>query len=130
MAGIHEVARAAGITDAQARTLFGAILDFVSKDDANGKPNRVFIKGFGTFRRATMKARTIHSPQIPDGVAHVPQQDVLRFKASPTTKTALNQAPAPKNGKKAKAPAAAKPTKAKKAPEPEPEAEEYTDGEE
>lgn len=116
MAGIDHIARVAGVTVPQARSMFAAIVEHAKGNDPNGKPNRIFIKDFGTFRRATRKARTIKSPQIPSGVAEVPEHDVLVFKAMPATKEALNPAraePAPA------APAPAKPA-AKKAPPPPP----------
>lgn len=104
MSGIHDVARAAGIKDTEAHALFQAILDSVNRDE------RVYVKGFGTFTRKVRAARTITSPQLADGVVHVPETVVIAFKASPTTKEMLNAKPETKAKPAAKT--AAKPAPA------------------
>lgn len=84
MAGIHKAARAAGVSDEQARSLFSSILTQV------GEGERVYVKDFGTFSMRVSKARTIRSPQIPGGVAEIPERNVLKFQVSPSAKKALN----------------------------------------
>lgn len=84
MAGIHSVAKVAGIKDQQAFALFNAILSAVN----DGK--RVYVKDFGSFIPVTRKARKVYSPQIPGGEADVPERRVIRFRASPVTRKVLN----------------------------------------
>lgn len=84
MPGIHQAARAAGISDEQARSLFASILTQAGQGD------RVYIKDFGTFSVRVAPARTIRSPQIPGGVAEVPERNVLKFQVSPAAKKLLN----------------------------------------
>lgn len=129
MAGIHVIARAAGIKDPQAKSLFAAIIQQVMDPEVK----RVFVKDFGTFYTKVRKARTIVSPQLLEGKAQVPARTVLMFRASPALKVMLNGngASKPKAEKPAKATAvpkpapAAKPAKAKPAkPAPAPAADE------
>jgi len=101
VAGIYEIAKSSKVPADQVRNVFNAILDSV-------KSEPVQIRDFGTFRTRTAGARTIKSPQIPGGVATVPERTVLRFKAAPATREALN------NGARS----AAKPAKAAKKPAP------------
>lgn len=84
MAGIHKMARAAGIKDSQAYALFSAILEEVKQG------RRVLIKDFGSFFQSKRQARTIYSPQIPGGQADVPERTLIRFRASPATRAVLN----------------------------------------
>jgi nucleoid DNA-binding protein len=90
MSGIHDIARKAGLKDTQVQSVFAAVLELVNGVDGNDKPLRVQVKGFGSFACSTLAARTISSPVLAAGTAEVPQRQVLRFKASPTTKAYLN----------------------------------------
>ncbi len=91
MAGVHGAARAAGIKDPQAHALFASILEQVK----NGE--RVFIKNFGSFFQTQRAARTVTSPQIPNGKAEVPEHLVMRFRPSPYVKAVLNGLVAPED---------------------------------
>jgi nucleoid DNA-binding protein len=84
MAGMHSVAKPAGVKDAQGYALFASILARVKSGE------RVYIKDFGTFWAVKRKARTITSPQIPGGTAEIPERMVLRFRPSPITRQVLN----------------------------------------
>lgn len=84
MAGIHKAARAAGINDMQAKSMFAAILSSV----ADGEP--VMVKDFGTFRLKHAAARYITSPQIPGGKMDIPARVMLKFQPAPYVKRFLN----------------------------------------
>ena len=84
MAGIHKVAREAGIKDSQVYALFSAILERVARGE------RVLVKDFGSFFPSKREARKIYSPQIPGGEADVPERIVMRFRASSATRAVLN----------------------------------------
>lgn len=72
MAGISDVANVAGIKPDEVKALFNAIK--VSTDP-------VIIKGFGTFKTVTRKARTARNPKTGEAV-QVPEKTVLAFKAA------------------------------------------------
>lgn len=90
MAGVHVIARAAGVKDTVALSLFSAILDQMAEG------NRVYIKDFGSFVPVKRKARVVLSPQIKGGRAEVPERMVIKFRPSPVTKKVLNGDDKPK----------------------------------
>jgi DNA-binding protein HU-beta len=72
MAGIADVAKAAGVKEEQVKAVFDAV---------KNSPERVIIKGFGSFTVKTRAARKGKNPQT--GVTiDIPAKDVLTFKAS------------------------------------------------
>jgi len=76
MAGIHEVARQAGLKDEEAAEIFNAILARCFAGES------VIIKGFGTFKVKRSKPRTITSSVLATGTAQVPAYERLAFHAS------------------------------------------------
>jgi len=80
MAGIHEVAKQAGLKDEEASEVFNAILARCAAGE------KVILKGFGSFQTKTTKARTIASPILEGGKATVPAYQRLTFKASSQTR--------------------------------------------
>jgi len=84
MASLHIVARAAGLKDKEARQLFLALFDTCREG------HKVYIHGFGTFYVVTQAARTVYSPQIPNGKADVPERLAFRFRQSTKLRAILN----------------------------------------
>ncbi|MFZ4857942.1 MAG: HU family DNA-binding protein [Desulfuromonadaceae bacterium] len=72
MAGIADVAKAAGVKEAEVKAVFEAI-----KNSAD----RVIIKGFGTFETKTRAARMGRNPQTGETIS-IQEKKVLAFKAS------------------------------------------------
>lgn len=101
MAGIHEVARQAGLKDEEAAEVFNAILARCKAGE------KVILKGFGSFQMKTTKARVIASPILEGGKATVPAYQRLAFKASAQTRNEVK-------GGKPKGAAKGTPAKAKK----------------
>ena len=93
MAGLHEVARQAGVRDAEASAVFEALTTFLHQGQ------RVIIKGFGTFELKEYKSRTVTSPLLPDGKASVPRYKRIKFKASKMIRSALDGTPIGEQGK-------------------------------
>lgn len=86
MAGLHDVARAAGVKAQVVEDVFEQIFKFVQNDES------VRINGFGSFRRSLFRGRKISAPVIPGGEATFPDSYVLRFKQSAHAKKRLNLA--------------------------------------
>lgn len=101
MAGIHEVARQAGLKDEEAAEVFNAILARCKAGE------KVILKGFGSFQMKTTKARVIASPILEGGKASVPAYQRLAFKASSQTRNEVK-------GGKAKGAAKGTPAKTEK----------------
>jgi len=74
MAGIAEVARSAGIDTTGVKEVLEAIKKIAASES-------VVIKGFGTFKMKTRKARTAKNPQSGAEVL-VPEKKEFTFKAS------------------------------------------------
>jgi DNA-binding protein HU-beta len=72
MAGIADVAKKAGIKPEWVTALFDAIRE---------SPERVIIKGFGTFETKTRAGRNGRNPQT-GAVIVIPAKTVLTFKAA------------------------------------------------
>lgn len=72
MAGISDVAKAAGVKEEQVKAVFEAV---------KNSPQRVIIKGFGTFETKTRAARSGRNPQTGATIA-IPAKTVLAFKAA------------------------------------------------
>ena len=65
------------------RGLIKEALDIVQREtDKDG--DRLVLRGFGTFKRKQVAARTARNPQTGDEI-QIPERSVLRFKASPKT---------------------------------------------
>ncbi|HIJ95803.1 MAG TPA: hypothetical protein HPP94_08730 [Desulfuromonadales bacterium] len=72
MAGIKDVSKAANTDEHQVKAVFAAI---------KASPEPVIIKGFGTFKTVTRKARTARNPKTGEAI-QVPAKTVLTFKAA------------------------------------------------
>lgn len=83
MAGMNEIAKAAGLHPDVVSQVFEAIADLVRED-------HVVVKNFGTFRVRRSPGRSIVSPQLPGGVAQVEERNKLFFKAAPLMNELLN----------------------------------------
>lgn len=83
MAGVNEIARAAGVHSTVVMQVFEAIAKLVQDE-------HVVVKTFGTFRTTTSPARTITSPQLPGGSVSIPERRKIRFRSAPTMKDLLN----------------------------------------
>lgn len=101
MAGMHDVAREAGLKDEDVDKVFVAVQKLCKDGE------RVQVRNFGSFAQKVRAARIITSPKIPGGSAQVPERKVITFKASPATRENVEAKPA----KKAK-PVGKKPAKA------------------
>ena len=62
------------------RTVIKEALDLVKRETENDGDSLV-LKGFGTFKRKSVAARTARNPQTGDPV-QVPARSVLKFKSS------------------------------------------------
>ena len=71
MAGIADVAKAAGVKEAEVKAVFEAI---------KSSADRVIIKGFGTFQTKTRAARAGRNPQTGEAIT-IQEKQVLTFKA-------------------------------------------------
>lgn len=111
MAGIHDVARKAGLKTEILAQVFEAILATV----ADGESAR--IKNFGTFERRKYKGRTLVTPAVNHGEpVEYPDSYVLKFRQSQIAKRRINVV-AKKAAKAAKA-VAQEPAKKKAAKKP------------
>ncbi len=95
MAGLHEVARTAGVKDEEASGVFEAILAHCNAGE------RVTIKGFGTFTMVEYQSRVVRSPVLAHqgGIAEVPRYRRLKFKASKGARMALDSPSSDSDGK-------------------------------
>lgn len=84
---IDRVSQGAGISKAAAQTAVKTFLSTVTDEVKKGKS--VTLTGFGTFDRATRKARTARNPQTGEPV-NVPRRNVPRFRAGATFKNTVN----------------------------------------
>lgn len=111
MAGLHEVARTAGLKDEEAAGIFEAVLAHCNAGE------RVTIKGFGTFTMIEYQSRVVRSPVLAHqgGIAEVPRYRRLKFKASKGARMALDSE-APSSGANGKAKGTAAPVRKPKKP--------------
>lgn len=72
MAGIADVAKQAGVKEADVKAVFQAVATLAADE-------RVTVKGFGTFKFKTRAARTGRNPQTGEAV-QIPEKTVLVFK--------------------------------------------------
>lgn len=86
---IERVAKTSGISKAAAQTAVKTFLSTVTDEVKKGKS--VTLTGFGTFDRATRKARTARNPQTGEPVK-VPRRNVPRFRAGATFKSIVSPA--------------------------------------
>ncbi|MDR1020467.1 MAG: HU family DNA-binding protein [Synergistaceae bacterium] len=90
-----EVAKAAGLTRADALTAVGAFFEAVRKALARGE--KIQITGFGTFEARQRAARKGRNPQKPAETIDIPAKAVPVFRAGKALKEAVNK---PKGRKK------------------------------
>lgn len=83
---IEKVSQQAGITKAAAQAAVKSFLSTVTDEVKKGKS--VTLTGFGTFDRATRKARVARNPQTGEKVK-VPRTNVPRFRAGATFKNTV-----------------------------------------
>lgn len=74
MAGINEIAKQAGLKEEQARAVFSAVATLAADES-------VIVRGFGSFKTVTRKARTARNPKTGEEVL-VPEKIQLSFKAA------------------------------------------------
>ena len=85
MAGIHDIARASGLTKDQVDEVFQQVLVTLCRGEC------VRVNGFGTFRLATYKGRTLTTPAVNDGKPMVlPDTLTVKFKQSGQAKQTVN----------------------------------------
>jgi len=113
MAGIHEIARAAGLKADVVTDVFEAVFQLVRSGES------VRIAGFGSFDRKTFPGRTVQSPVINDGTPTTFGESWrMAFRQSDQAKRRLNMSRKKREAKKraaAEAESAAVPKKKKKA---------------
>ncbi len=89
MSGLSEVCRNAGVSWADAKNIFAAIVTMLGAE--NGET--VKIQGFGSFRVFVVPGRTVKSSVINGGVeTEIKPALGIKFKASPLSKRRVNMA--------------------------------------
>jgi DNA-binding protein HU-beta len=91
-----EVAKAAGLTKANALTTVDAFFEAIKKTLAKGES--IHVVGFGTFEARQRAARKGRNPQKPTEKIDIPAKTVPAFRAGKALKEAVN----PSKGKKKK----------------------------
>lgn len=109
MAGIHEIAKAAGLKAEVVTDVFEAVFQLVKSGES------VRVSGFGSFDRKTFPGRTVQSPVINDGEP-TKFEDSFRiaFRQSDQAKRRLNMSRKKREAKRAAAAAEAEQPKKKK----------------
>lgn len=87
MAGLSEVAQAAGLRVEYVEQVFEAVIRVLLQSEGR---RQVVIRGFGTFTLRHQAARVITTPQIPGGRAETPERMKLHFRPSLATREVLN----------------------------------------
>lgn len=86
MAGIRDIAKAAGVKPEDVSDVFEAIFKLAKKGD------QVRVAGFGTFEKRSFPGRTLQSPVINDGeVTTYGPSYRIAFKQSDQCKRRLNR---------------------------------------
>ena len=87
MAGIHEIAKAAGLKAVDVTDVFEAVFQLVRAGES------VRVAGFGTFDRKTFPGRTVTSPVINEGEPTTFGKSYrIAFRQSDQAKRRLNMA--------------------------------------
>lgn len=109
MAGIHEIAKAAGLKADVVTDVFEAVFQLVKSGES------VRVVGFGSFDKKTSPGRTVESPVINEG-APVTFGESFRiaFRQSDQAKRRLNMSRKKREAKRAAAAESAEQTKRKK----------------
>lgn len=110
MAGIRDIAKAAGVKPEEVSDVFEAVFQFIRNGD------QVRVSGFGSFDRKTFPGRTVESPVINDGKpTRYGKTYRIIFRTSDQAKRRLNMGLKKREAKReAEAAAEAKPSKSKK----------------
>lgn len=109
MAGIHEIAKAAGLKAEVVTDVFEAVFQLVRSGES------VRVAGFGSFDKKTFPGRTVKSPVINEGAPTTFGESFrIAFRQSDQAKKRLNMSRKKREAKRAAAAEEAKPKKKKK----------------
>jgi nucleoid DNA-binding protein len=98
MAGIHEIAKAAGIKPDVVTDIFEAVFQLVRSGEL------VRVSGFGSFERKTFPGRTVKSPVINEGEPTTFGESYrMAFRQSDQAKRRLNMSRRKREAKRAAA---------------------------
>jgi nucleoid DNA-binding protein len=109
MAGIHEIAKAAGLKADVVTDVFEAVFQLVRSGES------VRVSGFGSFDKKTFPGRTVKSPVINEGAPITFGESYrIAFRQSDQAKRRLNMSRKKREAKRAAAAEAVEQTKRKK----------------